>query len=239
MDNKYSNIISLGFFCSVASELERIGLRSASYPFDWLISDFEGVIRAIESHFEDFLNYENMAQHETHLSFYKDIKYDMQFFHDFNDIYPLKKQLPAVREKYERRINRFYASITSPTLFLRYIESEKEVKWIEQNLDSILELLKNYNEKNSIVWIANTDIRSDFLHIYNVEKDKNDSVARTFLESNIELKNYLESLDYKNRSINLDFYNRKKQNSMKKKKNYRIKLYKTFSKNYSHPIKYK
>lgn len=48
--------ISLGYFCSIAMELERLGLRSESSPFDWLISDFEGVIHAIENHFEDFLN---------------------------------------------------------------------------------------------------------------------------------------------------------------------------------------
>jgi len=39
--------ISLGYFCSIAMDLEKLGLRTESSPFDWLISDFEGVIRAL------------------------------------------------------------------------------------------------------------------------------------------------------------------------------------------------
>ena len=50
----FSHFISLGYFCSVALELERVGLRSASSPFDWLVSDFSGVIDLIENHFDSF-----------------------------------------------------------------------------------------------------------------------------------------------------------------------------------------
>lgn len=92
MREKYNNVISLGFFCSVASEIEKIGLRSSSYPFDWLISDFKGVIAVIENHFEDFMSYENMAQHELYPSFYKDTKYGMQFYHDFDEYHSLKNK---------------------------------------------------------------------------------------------------------------------------------------------------
>lgn len=55
-ETNYKHVISLGFFCSVALELERKGVRDASYPFDWLISDFQGVIKVIENRFYDFLN---------------------------------------------------------------------------------------------------------------------------------------------------------------------------------------
>lgn len=34
----FKHIISLGHFCGVAQELERLGLRDASYPFEWLIT---------------------------------------------------------------------------------------------------------------------------------------------------------------------------------------------------------
>ncbi len=58
MKNKiYKNIMSLGYFCGVARELERVGLRNASYPFDWIIStDFKQVIKLIENNFENFLS---------------------------------------------------------------------------------------------------------------------------------------------------------------------------------------
>ena len=50
--SNYSNFISLGYFCGVAEDLERIGLRSFSSPFDWLITDFKGVIKLIENRFK-------------------------------------------------------------------------------------------------------------------------------------------------------------------------------------------
>lgn len=52
------NYISLGYFCSIAMDLEKLGLRNESLPFDWVISDFEGVSKrtiastlTIKSHF--------------------------------------------------------------------------------------------------------------------------------------------------------------------------------------------
>lgn len=42
----YTNYISLGYFCGVAQDLEKLGLRSYSAPFDWGISSFAGVIMA-------------------------------------------------------------------------------------------------------------------------------------------------------------------------------------------------
>lgn len=55
-NNYYKHVISLGYFCSVALELERIGLRNTAYPFDWCISDFSGVIEAIENGFSEWLD---------------------------------------------------------------------------------------------------------------------------------------------------------------------------------------
>ena len=62
----YSHFISLGYFCSVAMELERTGLRASSSPFDWLISDFTGVTDVINNHFKDFLDYDLLFQNHQH-----------------------------------------------------------------------------------------------------------------------------------------------------------------------------
>lgn len=40
----------------------RLGLRDASYPFDWLISEYSGVSELINNNFEDFLNYESQLK---------------------------------------------------------------------------------------------------------------------------------------------------------------------------------
>lgn len=58
MKDRYDNFISLGYFCDVAKDLEQLGLRDVSSPFDWCISDFRGVVAAIENNFHDFMNIE-------------------------------------------------------------------------------------------------------------------------------------------------------------------------------------
>ena len=50
----YKNYISLGYFCNIASDLEELGFRNTSSPFDWEISVFEGVISAIDNRFNNF-----------------------------------------------------------------------------------------------------------------------------------------------------------------------------------------
>ena len=68
----YKNYISLGYFCNVASDLEQLGLRNTSSPFDWVISDFEGVIQAIDNQFSDFMVYDNLIQSEKFRNHYFD-----------------------------------------------------------------------------------------------------------------------------------------------------------------------
>lgn len=193
---EYTHIVSLGFFCSTASELEKIGLRDASYPFDWLISDFKGVIECIQNDFQDFLKYDNLYQSKNNKNYYLDMKYNFQFFHDFSKHTDLSSQLPSVFGKYNRRIDRFKQNILDPTLFLRYIENQKELDYIEQNYKDIVSLLKSKNSLNDIIFISNDNIKSDLINIYGVKKDENDSVARNFLEKNERLKQFLCSSIY-------------------------------------------
>lgn len=214
---QYKYFISLGYFCSVALELERIGLRSTSSPFDWCISNYVGVIDAIENHFENFLNYDYLLQSDTIREHYFNDKYKIWFFHDFDKYHSLEKQLPKVKDKYLRRIERFYEEIKQPTLFVRYISDEvlnefgksKELEWIEKNNHHILALLKSFNEDNDIIYIANNNITSSIINIYNVEKDENDVVARKPLDKNIALKNFLMSIDYEQRQKNIDVFKAK------------------------------
>lgn len=231
---KFSHFISLGYFCSVALELERMGLRSTSSPFDWFISDFKGVIFALEKHFDDFLNYDNLSQNRDSHQFYRDDKYKIAFFHEFNQYQPLSKQLPKVKEKYERRIERFYENILEPTLFIRYISDEKvtktgksiELDWIENNYDEIIHLIKSFNEHNDIIFIANTGVISDKIKIYTVTKDEDDRVARKPLDKNKELYHYLNQFEFVEKEYNLVNYRKKEM----KRKNLLIRIYHKFKK---------
>ena len=176
-DVPYCNYISLGYCCAVAMELERFGLRNASYPFDWCISEFEGVIEAIENHFERFTAYDLLAQCREYPRIYKNEKYKIKFYHDFDEYQTLQEQLKNIEGKYNRRITRFYEDIKKPTLFIRYISDEdaenpkRELAWIENNYERINTLVKSYNERNEILFIANQELISTKIKIYHVTKD--------------------------------------------------------------------
>ncbi|MBE5930116.1 MAG: hypothetical protein E7268_03525 [Lachnospiraceae bacterium] len=241
------NYISLGYFCSVALELEKIGLRSHSSPFDWLISDFEGVLLAIQNHFSDFLNETLLAQCTSNRAHYKNEKYNFKFFHDFNEYDTLQTQLPSVQEKYERRIQRFYKSISEPTVFIRYISDEqktdgisKELLWIEKNYPFIIQTLKSFNEHNEIIFIANDGVSSEKIQIYNVSKDENDSVARNPFSKNTALANYFNNISTPDKQMNIARYVNKQKG--KKRAAFKRKICsfykKIFLKEYIHSKQY-
>ena len=76
---KYEHFISLGYFCSVALELERYGLRDGSYPFDWCISDIKGVFELINNNFESYTDYNLLEQNSKEHNHYRNKKYNVQF----------------------------------------------------------------------------------------------------------------------------------------------------------------
>ena len=216
---RFDHIISLGYFCSVASDLERLGLRSASSPFDWCISNFEGVVSAIGHRFDGFLDYGLLNQSTANGKDYFNSRYRIWFFHDFDEYRPLGKQLDAVAAKYRRRIDRFYENISHPTLFIRYISNEtvdqdgksEELDFIEHHYDDIVSLLKSFNGENEIIFLANREVESEMIDIYHVSVDENDIVARKPLEKNGELYDYLLSIGYDRRAENLKVYCQKQE----------------------------
>lgn len=212
------NYISLGYFCSIASELEKFGLRTESSPFDWVISDFEGVIMAIQEHFAYFVNYEYLSQNMQNRAVYMNTRYKVEFFHDFAEYTSLKKQLQKVQVKYGRRIDRFYKSITQPTLFIRYISDEetvngvsKELLYIEKNYEQILALLRSFNTFNDILFIANEGVCSSTFAIYHVSKDNNDVVSRTPFCANPTLYRKFSDAEIENKQKNIARYLKKEK----------------------------
>lgn len=193
--SRFEHVISLGSFCSTALELERVGLREASMPFDWLISDWQGVEDLIDHHFKDFLRYDLLYQEKYVPKHYKNIQYGVAFFHDFDPYRSLKEQLDSVSEKYRRRIERFYDYIIEPTLFIRYIKDTDECRYFEKNIDSITRKAKGYNSQNRLIFVANDDMSSSLLPVYPVHTDENDTVARKFLEKSPSLFTLLADPD--------------------------------------------
>lgn len=246
MENVYSHYISLGYFCEVAQDLEKLGLRDASSPFDWGISCLKNVIEAIDCEFEGFLDYDNLSQDIANRAHYREDKYNFYFFHDFDKYKPLSKQYQGVKTKYWRRIKRFLDSIKEPTLFVRYISSEVldscgksvELKWIEENYQYVLDVLKRYNAKNDVIFIGDESIYSDVIKIYQVPRDKNDTVSRLPIYNNKELFQILSSVPFPGKEENQRRYNikiHKKQSFIARIKSKMICiLQRKFLKEYEH-----
>lgn len=215
----YQNYISLGYFCEVAEDLEQLGLRNISSPFDWNISDFEGVIEAIGTRFRSFMDYDNLIQNARNRSQYLDEKYKIFFFHDFSKYQSLEKQYDKVKGKYERRIARFLKSIESPTIFFRYISNEiknpdgrsQELEWIEYNQNYINMVIQSYNKENKIIYIGDEETSSDSIEIYHVKKDSDDVVSRHPIINNTKLFPLVENMSVIGQKENIVRYRKKKK----------------------------
>ena len=238
----YESVVSLGYICSVASEIERMGLRTHSGPFDWQACvDFKKRIELIDTHFKEFfenLNEDGLYQMANTPQSYFMKAVGVFLVHDFTMYKSLAEQLPEVRRKYERRVASFYRQIAKKTLFIHYVNKDNDVNYINHNIDYIRKVLRKFNPDNEIIFIANTDKHLNVTPTYYVAPDTGDVVARKFLEKNGDLKSFLDNLpfDQKQRRINLKFHKKKeiKKRLCKPYRKLKETLDKVFKKTYVH-----
>jgi hypothetical protein len=202
--NDFDNYVSLGFFCEATEVFQQMGLRKASGPFDWVISDkIDKVFDLIENNFIDLFNPEYFFQRKDNLNIYVNSKYSIGFVHDFTKYASFEKQLPAVEKKYRRRIKRFYEMVKQPTLFLRYVSSQDDANYLSHHYCDLLNLLRSFNPGNDIIFIINNDcsISNIVNNVFFVRKDDHDSVARYPLQKSFELRLFFKNLNQKKVSI--------------------------------------
>lgn len=127
--------IGLGSICSTAAALSTFELRNAAYPFDWTISNFPCLYSTIQENFQDFLNPSYFRlRGDNHGVINKN---GIIFVHDFPTIHyqgndiggedniseallsgRWLEALPAIQEKYTRRIQRFIATCNSQKRYI-------------------------------------------------------------------------------------------------------------------------
>ena len=215
----YENYISLGYFCGVAEDLEKLGLRNMSSPFDWGISDLKGIIELFENKFDGFMDYTYLKQSSSLRYHYLDSRYNFFSFHDFSQYKTLAEQYSEVHKTYQRRVDRFLKKICNPTLFFRYISNETkneegksvELKYIENNLDYIYEIIQSYNKCNDIIFIGDEHTKSDIIKIYHVDIEKGDVVSRSPIINNPELYPIVKRFKVENQEDNIERYKKKQQ----------------------------
>lgn len=145
--------ISVGSDCSVAYQLQKFGYRNKAYPFDWIhTKKLRKLIELIDNDFDIFtdLKVKNYSENFPYLNTgiwtldklgttrVTNIKYKIDFVHDFKTSH-INTEIDHVKQKYNRRIKRFYEIMKDETKkkILIRTGSQKEdiyIKLLEQCL---------------------------------------------------------------------------------------------------------
>ena len=116
----YDFIFSLGASCAVSQSLRDAGLQFASFPFDWIGSP--GLLRSVdmvESRFGGWFEKGDLklwdVRHEEGAvqRVYKNVRTGFGFPHEFTNAFTFEAGYEKTREKYLRRIDRFYRAVGS------------------------------------------------------------------------------------------------------------------------------
>ena len=203
----FKHFVSLGWYCGTAASLAKYGGRSFSSSFDWGFFGLPGVIHALDNCFEDFLKEENILPHYVEadgLIHVVDKKYDMDFNHEISSLEAYVKEMPAIREKYRRRIDMLYKTMERfPVCFVRCIRDEAEIAYIERNSQYIASVISKCNEKNKIIFMVplGLDIpQGDFFQCFRLNRvctsnSRND--LRGLFDVNTDIFSYVRNNMYK------------------------------------------
>lgn len=134
----YDFVCSIGHYCATAHFLRRHFLRRMSGPLDWNAQDsghgLELVTNLICSDFAGFLEKESLQlldhsvspMNDADCDYYRDTKSKVVFYHDFPRGASLDDVYAGVKNKYDRRIAKFYASVreSKKTLLVFHTRSD-------------------------------------------------------------------------------------------------------------------
>ena len=122
MKKKYNIIYSIGQDCACATYMKKARIRCCSGPLDWLTNTgFENRINLILNDFENFFIKEDFKVMPKPTAFpadkdneyYENKKTGLYFWHDFPASVDFETIFPLVKEKYNKRIKRFYDNIAN------------------------------------------------------------------------------------------------------------------------------
>lgn len=118
--------VSLGNFCGVARALQALDAKNKAYPFDWVRSPVEGVIRSLETDFEDFLTF-SMEKDDpaSKLKVFTESRWGGSFWHH-------NPCDPKTKDDFTRRIERLLGvgdiGPSKTRVFVRAVNSTNELE---------------------------------------------------------------------------------------------------------------
>ncbi len=159
-NNVFDLIISIGCDCACSTYLRKFNLQNESYPFDWLTAaPLKIRIDLIVNNFDTFLIKENMKYlprlhnpkvYDSRCDEYEDLETKFKFFHDFPTGMNYDEAYTIVKNRYQRRIQRFYKKIekSKKILFVWFGRSEDEDPTNEDLIEYKTMLDKKFPNKN-------------------------------------------------------------------------------------------
>lgn len=154
----FSNFISLGPSCPVAASMMKFGLRGWAGPFDWLIApNFDRVLYFIDHEFEGFIEKANLVSYEGSQRKFRDIKSGFTFIHDQE--YPFIECYDELRQKYEKKIDRFLKETQKGSCFLRACTRVEDLVYILGNSRYIKDVIKRKNKENEIIFLIANNLK--------------------------------------------------------------------------------
>ena len=108
----YDALIPLGGDCQLAWQMRINGLRQQALPLDWSITSPEALMKVLDNKFHDYLNSDNLEYVENGTEKYiLEKKYGVSFVHEFKREKNFLDTYAEVKEKCDRRIDRFFKII--------------------------------------------------------------------------------------------------------------------------------
>lgn len=144
-------LISLGYRCSTARQIQSHGWRKAAFPFDWNETPTDGLLKVLTDNFQFFYNFDYFKPHPIYTHSVLNTYYNILLAHDFpataekinHDgkevmhyflVPDWEKFFPEVKEKYIRRIHKFnsLSKYTGKVFFIRTIYPAEDPLKFEQ-----------------------------------------------------------------------------------------------------------
>lgn len=198
--------ISLGYDCSSAGTIVNLKIRQASYPFDWVISDYKNIIKCLETNFIDYHQGLRLSNNKTRII----DKMGFEFPHDYLTIKALDQNIDKaitediiidnweayisdIQEKYKRRCIRFMDALK---------ESSKIIFFYRGDASNCIELYDSIKKINNNLQMAfvvstitsNTNLR-DYIFTCNPEQNGIWNSKEVLGPKFIEAEFFLNNLD--------------------------------------------
>jgi hypothetical protein len=119
--------ISLGGNCAPTYHLDRLGLRTCAYPFDWAKVSINQLIQVLENNFVGYFNLTDSKFSHAHSSILITNSFGIKFAHELRD----EKLVQEFSKSLERRIERF------KTLVVAYTNTTKIIKFYRIEMSPI------------------------------------------------------------------------------------------------------